>query len=96
MMDTAIRTKASGIIAAQRLIISAFAATLDRCLTEVNSDYEAKRAGNATMKQLELITLKKGTFLQWMRQKGKVGGQNKVPRLHKDCDFVNQLSLLQI
>ena len=73
---------------------NAFAATLDKCLTAVNSDYEAKRAGNATMKQLELITLEKGTFLKWMRLKGKVGGQNKVPRLHKDCEFIN--SLLQI
>ena len=73
---------------------AAFAAILDRCLTEANSDYEAKRAGNATMKQLELITLEKGTFLKWMRLKGKVGGQNKVPRLHKDCEFIN--SLLQI
>ena len=73
-----------------------FATVLDRCLTEVNSDYEAKRAGNATMKQLDLMVLKNGTFFNWMQQKGKVGGQNKVPRLHKDCEFINQLSLLQI
>ena len=72
-----------------------FAAILDRFLTQANSDYEAKRASDATMKQLELITLKKGTFLQWMRQKGKVGGQNKVPRLHKDTQFIEQLLLLQ-
>ena len=75
---------------------AAFAAVLDRCLTAVNSDYEAKRAGNATMLQLELITLKPGTFLKWMRQRGKVGGQNKVPRLHNDSQFINQLLLLQI
>ena len=73
-----------------------FAATLDKCLTAVNSDYEAKRAGNATMLQLELITLKSGTFLKWMRQRGKVGGQNKVPRLHNDSQFIEQLLLLQI
>ena len=72
-----------------------FAAILDRSLTQTNSDYEAKRASDATMKQLELITLEKGTFLQWMRQKGKVGGQNKVPRLHKDTQFIEQLLLLQ-
>ncbi len=68
-----------------------FAAVLDRCLTIVNSDYEAKRAGNATMQQLELIVLKPGTFLKWMRDRGKVGGQNKVPRLHKDSQFIDQL-----
>ena len=76
--------------------LNAFAATLDKCLTAVNSDYEAKRAGNATMLQLELITLKPGTFLKWMRQRGKVGGQNKVPRLHNDSQFIEQLLLFQI
>ena len=76
--------------------INAFAATLDKCLTAVNSDYEAKRAGNATMLQLELITLKPGTFLKWMRHRGKVGGQNKVPRLHNDSQFIEQLLLFQI
>ena len=76
--------------------LNAFAATLDKCLTAVNSDYEAKRAGNATMLQLELITLKSGTFLKWMRQRGKVGGQNKVPRLHNDSQFIEQLLLFQI
>ena len=75
---------------------AAFAAALDRCLTAVNSDYEAKRAANATMLQLELITLKPGTFLKWMRQRGKVGGQNKVPRLHNDSQFIDQLLALQI
>jgi hypothetical protein len=76
--------------------LNAFAATLDKCLTAVNSDYEAKRAGNATMLQLELIPLKPGTFLKWMRQRGKVGGQNKVPRLHNDSQFIEQLLLFQI
>ena len=68
-----------------------FAAVLDKHLTCVNSDYEAKRTGNATMQQLELKILETGTFLKWMRQKGKVGGQNKVPRLHKDSQFIDQL-----
>ena len=75
---------------------AAFAAVLDRYLTTVNSDYEAKRAGNATMLQLELITLKPGTFLKWMHQRGKVGGQNKVPRLHNNSQFIDQLLALQI
>ena len=68
-----------------------FAATLDKCLTEVNSDYEAKRAGNATMQQLEVISLQQGTFLKWMQQRGKVGGQNKVPRLYKDLRYIEEL-----
>lgn len=71
-----------------------FAATLDRCLTQVNSDYEAKRAGNATMQQLDVITLPQGTFLKWMRQRGKVGGQNKVPRLCEDQRYIKELTNL--
>ena len=68
-----------------------FAATLDKCLAQVNSDYEAKRAGNATMKQLEVISLPQGTFLKWMQQRGKVGGQNKVPRLCEDGRYIKEL-----
>lgn len=68
-----------------------FASVLDYYLTTINSDYEAKRAGDATMKQLELVVLPKGTFLKWMQQRGKMGGQNKVPRLYKDDRFVKEL-----
>ena len=68
-----------------------FTKTLDKCLAQVNSDYEAKRAGNATMKQLEVISLPQGTFLKWMQQRGKVGGQNKVPRLCEDGRYIKEL-----
>lgn len=68
-----------------------FATTLDKCIAAVNSDYEAKRAGNATMMQLDLVSLPKGSFLKWMLQRGKVGGQNKVPRLYKDDRFIKEL-----
>ena len=71
-----------------------FAATLDYYLTTLNSDYEAKRAGDATMTMLDLIPLPKGTFLKWMHQRGKVGGQNKVPRLHRNEEFIKELGLL--
>lgn len=68
-----------------------FASTLDYFLTTLNSDYEAKRAGDATMHQLRLIALPQGTFLKWMQQRGKVGGQNKVPRLYKDSRYIDEL-----
>lgn len=71
--------------------IGEFAAILDKSLSGVNSDYEAKRAGDATMKQLELVVLPKGSFLNWMRHRGKVGGQNKVPRLYKDDRYIKEL-----
>ena len=74
--------------------IGEFAAQLDRYLTTLNSDYEAKRASDATMKQLGIVTLPQGTFLKWMQQKGKIGGQNKVPRLYKDDRFIRELEKL--
>lgn len=72
-------------------IMEKFASTLDYYLTTLNSDYEAKRAGDATMRQLEIVTLPKGAFLKWMGQRGKIGGQNKVPRLYKDEQFIKEL-----
>lgn len=75
-------------------IMGQFASTLDHYLTTLNSDYEAKRAGDATMQQLEIISLPKGTFLKWMEQRGKTGGQNKVPRLYEDDKFIKELIAL--
>jgi hypothetical protein len=43
------------------------------------------------MTMLDLVVLQKGTFLKWMQQRGKVGGQNKVPRLYKDETFIKEL-----
>ena len=71
--------------------VDEFASVLDYYLTTLNSDYEAKRAGDATMTMLDLVVLQKGTFLRWMQQRGKVGGQNKVPRLHRDETFIKEL-----
>lgn len=71
--------------------ISHFAARLDYYLTTLNSDYEAKRANDATMQMLDMVLLPQGSFLKWMQQRGKVGGQNKVPRLHKDQTYIGEL-----
>lgn len=71
--------------------ISAFAKELDYQLTLQNSDYEAKRSGNATMEQLELIAVPKGSFEEWMEKRGKLGGQNKVPRLYHNQNYIQSL-----
>lgn len=71
--------------------IDEFAKALDVALTNVNSDYEAKRKNNATMLPLELVAVPEGTFFKWMQLRGKLGGQNKVPRLYKDLTYVNSL-----
>lgn len=74
--------------------LEAFADTLDRQLTMQNSDYEAKRSGNATMGRLQLVAVPKGTFYKWMSARGKIGGQNKVPRLFNTDEYVKELEAL--
>ncbi|HOO83165.1 MAG TPA: GH3 auxin-responsive promoter family protein [Prolixibacteraceae bacterium] len=76
--------------------IEDFAQKLDLALQSLNSDYEAKRYKNLTLTQLEIINAPQGTFYQWMKQRGKVGGQNKIPRLSNNRDFLDPiLELLQ-
>lgn len=71
--------------------LEAFESVLDRELTKVNSDYDAKRCNDATMLNLKVISLSNGTFYKWMSSRNKVGGQNKVPRLYKDSSFLDEL-----
>lgn len=68
-----------------------FAEILDKEIQKLNSDYEAKRFKNATLTQLELIHAPKGTFYQWMKKRGKVGGQNKIPRLANNREYLDPL-----
>ncbi|MBR3303391.1 MAG: GH3 auxin-responsive promoter family protein [Bacteroidales bacterium] len=71
--------------------VEEFAELLDRELTKVNSDYEAKRSPGSTMQRLKIKPVAPGTFYKWMESRGKTGGQNKVPRLHKDLTYIHQL-----
>ena len=68
-----------------------FASLLDQKLQELNSDYEAKRFKDITLQPLELIQARPGLFNDWMRQRGKLGGQNKVPRLSNSREHIEQL-----
>ncbi|HDR52974.1 MAG TPA: GH3 auxin-responsive promoter family protein [Mariniphaga anaerophila] len=68
-----------------------FAELLDKGLQEVNSDYEAKRYKNLTLEGLHLTVAPKGTFYQWMKNRGKVGGQNKIPRLSNNRKYLDEL-----
>lgn len=68
-----------------------FADELDRALQQVNSDYEAKRFKDTTLLRPTLTVAPEGTFYRWMKERGKVGGQNKVPRLYNDRTYIDQL-----
>jgi len=71
--------------------IEEFARVLDSTLCEVNSDYEAKRAKNVTLDFPVVTQAVQGTFFEWMRQRGKLGGQNKVPRLSNTREYIDEL-----
>ncbi len=68
-----------------------FADILDSTLQQLNSDYEAKRHKDITLQRLELISVPQGTFEQWLKSKGKLGGQHKVPRLNNERTLVEEI-----
>ena len=71
--------------------IQQFAHLLDMKLQDLNSDYEAKRYKDITLQPLEIIQARKGLFNDWLKQRGKLGGQNKVPRLSNSREHIEQL-----
>ena len=72
-------------IAPERL--AELARRLDRRLAEQNEDYEAHRSQGFGMRGPAVIQVAPGTFAAWMRSRGKLGGQNKVPRVANDPDL---------
>ena len=71
--------------------LEVFNQLLDTNLQKVNSDYEAKRYKSMALEQLKLKRLPKGTFHDWLRSKGKFGGQNKVPRLANHRQYIEEI-----
>ncbi len=68
-----------------------FTEAFDNSLKSLNSDYEAKRYKNLILKSPIIKSLPKGTFYKWMKQKDKLGGQNKVPRLSNERKYVDEI-----
>jgi hypothetical protein len=73
-------------------VLESFAVALDRTLCRINEDYEAHRKGDLTMLAPEVLRVPHGGFTEWMRSKGKLGGQHKVPRMDNSGEITEQLS----
>jgi len=71
--------------------INRFAQLLDQHLQTINSDYEAKRFKDITLQQLEIVVAHQGLFDEWLKMKGKLGGQHKIPRLSNSRDTIDEL-----
>ena len=69
-----------------------FAAELDKALKDLNSDYEAKRHKDIALRMPIVKSVPMGLFNNWLRKKGKLGGQHKVPRLSNDRKYVDELN----
>lgn len=68
-----------------------FSELLDQSLQEVNSDYEAKRYNNTTLKPPTVHLGRQRLFYDWLKEKDKLGGQHKVPRLSNSRDYLEEL-----
>ena len=75
--------------------ISEFEQILDKKLQQLNSDYEAKRSHDITLQHLEVIVARKDLFNDWLKMKGKLGGQHKIPRLSNERKHIEELLVLQ-
>ncbi|MDQ6812206.1 MAG: GH3 auxin-responsive promoter family protein [Bacteroidota bacterium] len=71
--------------------IGLFTYELDNALKNLNSDYEAKRHKDIALRMPVVHSLKKCVFEEWLRSKGKLGGQHKVPRLSNDRKYIEEI-----
>ena len=71
--------------------VSRFQLLLDEALRELNSDYDAKRCNNFVLGPPIIKVLNAGTFDNWLKSIGKLGGQHKVPRLSNSREIVEQI-----
>ena len=71
--------------------LETFTRVLDDTLREVNSDYDAKRQHDLALVAPKVNSVRQGTFYDWMKRRGKLGGQNKVPRLFNTREYVDDI-----
>lgn len=68
-----------------------FTEVLDNTLKSINSDYEAKRHKDIALKMPVVHVARQGTFYDWLKSKGKLGGQHKIPRLSNDRTYLEDI-----
>lgn len=71
--------------------LETFGKVLDDTLRKINSDYDAKRFHDLALIAPRIHSVPEGTFYNWMKKRGKLGGQNKVPRLSNSREYVDDI-----
>ena len=68
-----------------------FGNILDNELKRLNSDYDAKRYKDISLTAPEITIARQNLFDDWLRSKGRIGGQNKIPRLENNRSIIDEL-----
>lgn len=68
-----------------------FTRVLDETLRQINSDYDAKRQSDLALVAPKIRSVRQGAFYDWMKKRGRLGGQNKVPRLFNTREYVDDI-----
>lgn len=76
--------------------MTVFQRALDETLQSLNSDYEAKRHNNMTLNPLVINVARENLFYEWLKDRDKLGGQHKIPRLSNQRDYLEQLKDMQL
>jgi len=71
--------------------IEVFTAAMDKALRAVNSDYDAKRHKDMALRMPIVHVMPKDGFKKWLKDKGKLGGQHKVPRLSNERKYLEEI-----
>jgi hypothetical protein len=72
--------------------LARFALELDTALAWLNEDYRAHRQGDLTMRAPEVVPVRRGGFADWLRSRGQLGGQHKVPRMDNSGALTTQMA----
>ncbi len=71
--------------------IDSFTKALDETLKSLNSDYEAKRYKDMTLRMPKIHIARENLFYDWLKSKDKLGGQHKIPRLSNEREYLDEL-----
>ena len=71
--------------------LAAFSRALDEGLSATNEDYKVHRTGGFGLNPPRVQAVKPGTFASWMKSRGQLGGQHKVPRIINEQELFQDL-----
>ncbi len=75
--------------------LNMFTQILDEKLKELNSDYEAKRQKDITLRKPQIVVARENLFFDWLKKNNKIGGQHKIPRLSNSRKIIEEILKMQ-